>query len=187
MSLPPSPPQPRGYPKVADMMASHSETAIFRRFRSLNLLNLLALQSELQELETRLSEVRERDEVIAAAALARKDNDHDGYGEQRVKREEFSLDFLKMKHAARQAVELDEQAGCGRKEGEDGIDARYWKESRWRGSADSEDDGRGDQWRLLLQIRAKLKEYSTSPYLVLDPQAPYPLLVIFPIDPLLIP
>ena len=172
MPQPPSPQEPRGYPRVADMMASHSETAIFRRFRSLNLLNLLALQSELQDLETRLSEVRERDEVLAAAALERGDNDHDGYGGQRVKREEFSLNFLKMKNAAQQAEKLDEQAGCGRKEGEDGIDDRYWKESRWRGSQDSEDDGRGDQWRLLLQTRAKLKEYSTSPYLALDPQAP---------------
>ncbi|KAH7400198.1 hypothetical protein BKA64DRAFT_744839 [Cadophora sp. MPI-SDFR-AT-0126] len=45
-----------GYPKLADMMAQYSQTAIFRRFRSLNLFNLLRIQAELVELEDRLRE-----------------------------------------------------------------------------------------------------------------------------------
>lgn len=46
-----------GYPKLADLMAQYNQAAIFRRFRSLNLFNLMRLQAELVELEDRLKEV----------------------------------------------------------------------------------------------------------------------------------
>jgi len=46
-----------GYPKLADLMAQYHEAAIFRRFRSLNLFNLMRIQAELVELEDRLREV----------------------------------------------------------------------------------------------------------------------------------
>jgi hypothetical protein len=41
----------RGYHKLALLMDEQNETAIFRRFGKLNLLNLMALQAELVELE----------------------------------------------------------------------------------------------------------------------------------------
>ncbi|KAK3363925.1 hypothetical protein B0T25DRAFT_470168 [Lasiosphaeria hispida] len=45
---------PAGYTKLASMMGAHPETAILRRFSSLNALNLLYLQAELTNLENAL-------------------------------------------------------------------------------------------------------------------------------------
>jgi hypothetical protein len=42
-----------GYPKLADYMGRYNEVAIFRRFRTLNMLNILSLQAELVELEVK--------------------------------------------------------------------------------------------------------------------------------------
>lgn len=44
----------RGYPKLAHFMSRNPETIIFRRFRSLALLNILRLQAELQSMEMEL-------------------------------------------------------------------------------------------------------------------------------------
>lgn len=49
------------------MMARHGEVAIFRRFDTLNLKNLLYMQAELLHLEAELHQM-ERDEKSAAAA-----------------------------------------------------------------------------------------------------------------------
>ena len=57
------PPKPRGYPKLAKLMGTHHETAIFRRFGELNMLNLLSLQAELTDLEIQLQSIRNEDEV----------------------------------------------------------------------------------------------------------------------------
>jgi hypothetical protein len=51
-----------GYPKLARLMSLAPETAIFRRFNDLTMLNLLRLQAELQELENQLEETRIEDE-----------------------------------------------------------------------------------------------------------------------------
>jgi hypothetical protein len=51
----------QAYPKLARMMSLSSETAIFRRFGELNLINLLRLQAELHDLEHQLQEIREED------------------------------------------------------------------------------------------------------------------------------
>ena len=56
-------PKPRGYPKLAELMGTHYETAIFRRFRELNMLNLLSLQAELTDLEIQLQNIRGEDEL----------------------------------------------------------------------------------------------------------------------------
>ena len=56
-------PKPRGYPKLATLMEHHSETAIFRRFDNLNMLNLLSLQAELTDLELQLQHIRQEDET----------------------------------------------------------------------------------------------------------------------------
>jgi hypothetical protein len=49
--------KPRGYHKVANLMGAYSETAIFRRFGYLNMLNLLYLQAELMELEAKFQTI----------------------------------------------------------------------------------------------------------------------------------
>jgi hypothetical protein len=50
-----------GYPKLAKIMSLSPETAIFRRFGELNMLNLLRLQAELHDLEHQLQEIRGED------------------------------------------------------------------------------------------------------------------------------
>ncbi|ROV95952.1 hypothetical protein VMCG_07984 [Cytospora schulzeri] len=50
-----------GYPRVAELMAGHEEFAIFRRFRALNMQNLLYLQAEVVHLEEELIELANRD------------------------------------------------------------------------------------------------------------------------------
>ena len=44
-------------------MGHHPETAIFRRFDHLNMLNLLSLQAELTDLELQLQHIRQEDEM----------------------------------------------------------------------------------------------------------------------------
>ncbi|KAI1380605.1 hypothetical protein F4677DRAFT_440937 [Hypoxylon crocopeplum] len=51
----------RGYPKLARLMASSSEAAIFRQFRELQLIKLLKLQAELQDLENEYRKIRIED------------------------------------------------------------------------------------------------------------------------------
>jgi len=50
-----------GYAKVAELMSTHNEFAIFRRFQTLNMQNLLYLQAEITHLEADLSEISGRD------------------------------------------------------------------------------------------------------------------------------
>lgn len=50
-----------GYRKVAELMAEHEEFAIFRRFRALNMQNLLYLQAEITHLEKDLGDLADRD------------------------------------------------------------------------------------------------------------------------------
>ncbi|MCJ1403440.1 hypothetical protein MMC11_006663 [Xylographa trunciseda] len=50
-----------GHPKLAHLMSVSSQTAIFRRFGELNMLNLLHLQAELYDMEHRLREIRIED------------------------------------------------------------------------------------------------------------------------------
>lgn len=52
---------PKGYPSLARLMAETPELAIVRSFKELNILNVLRLQAELHELETRLERFREDD------------------------------------------------------------------------------------------------------------------------------
>lgn len=54
-------PPPAGYPRLASLMGAHPETAIFRRFGQLNVLNLLYLQAELTNLENSLHEAIKAD------------------------------------------------------------------------------------------------------------------------------
>lgn len=52
-----------GYAKIASLMSHHRELAIFRRFGTFNLQNLLYLQAELTHLEKDLKELAEKDQA----------------------------------------------------------------------------------------------------------------------------
>lgn len=59
---PPDSRPPRGYQKLASLMGNYHETAIFRRFDSLSMLNILSLQAELIVLQNELQEICSEDE-----------------------------------------------------------------------------------------------------------------------------
>jgi len=52
-----------GYSKIASLMSHHDELAIFRRFGTLNLQNLLYLQAELTHLEEDLRKIVANDQA----------------------------------------------------------------------------------------------------------------------------
>ena len=54
---------PRGYPKLANLMGSYPESAIFRRFGRLNALTLLSYQAELVDLEHQYLDCCEEDDT----------------------------------------------------------------------------------------------------------------------------
>lgn len=60
---PPNPANPKGYHKLAVLMGSNTDVAIFRSFGTLNMLNLLGLQAELVDLEAQLSDIRQEDDT----------------------------------------------------------------------------------------------------------------------------
>jgi hypothetical protein len=60
--------QARGYDRMALMMGSHPETAIFRRFLALSAENLLYLQAEINDLETDFHEAQKADRESSLAA-----------------------------------------------------------------------------------------------------------------------
>ena len=62
-----------GYSKVAQLMASFDDYAIFRRFKALNYQNLLYLHAELVHLEGELRELAERDASNAERIYHAKD------------------------------------------------------------------------------------------------------------------
>lgn len=62
-----------GYPAIAQIMSSHSELAIFRRFKELNSLDVLYAQAELVHLEEDLNELRASDKARAERALYQRD------------------------------------------------------------------------------------------------------------------
>jgi hypothetical protein len=47
--------KPMGYNKLASLMGPHAEVAVFRRFASMNMFNLLFMQAELLELERKFT------------------------------------------------------------------------------------------------------------------------------------
>ncbi|KAF5640452.1 hypothetical protein F52700_3602 [Fusarium sp. NRRL 52700] len=55
-------PNEMGYPKLARLMGDSPETGIFRRFRQLNMLNLLRLQAEIHGMEDELFSIIEDDQ-----------------------------------------------------------------------------------------------------------------------------
>jgi hypothetical protein len=62
-----------GYAKVANLIGSQEEFAIFRRFRVLNMQKLLYLQAEIIHLEEELNELVKRDKGHGERQLHTKD------------------------------------------------------------------------------------------------------------------
>lgn len=75
--------EPRGYHRLANLMGHYPEAAIFRRFNSLNMLNLLSLQAELVDLQIQFGDM-----------CAEDDESTD------VDEKEFSTYFRKMRNSA---------------------------------------------------------------------------------------
>jgi hypothetical protein len=59
----PTRPEKQGYQKLALLMTSQEDIAMFRRFTNLNMLNLISLQAELIELENNVSIICEQLEL----------------------------------------------------------------------------------------------------------------------------
>ncbi|KAK9427303.1 hypothetical protein V1505DRAFT_380596 [Lipomyces doorenjongii] len=88
----PTEPETRGYKRLADFMAWEPPTAIFPRFRSANLLNLLSLQAEISQLEEQLLNLMKRDDQdpnlqrrFYSTNWSVLQADQDGGNEQRLK------------------------------------------------------------------------------------------------------
>ncbi|KAK9489275.1 hypothetical protein V1508DRAFT_74451 [Lipomyces doorenjongii] len=88
----PTEPGTRGYKRLADFMAWEPSTAIFPRFRSANLLNLLSLQAEVSQLEEQLLNLMKRDDQdpnlqrrFYSTNWSVLQADQDGRNEQRLK------------------------------------------------------------------------------------------------------
>lgn len=62
-----------GYQRLAALMGSLDEFAIFRRFRSLNMQNILYLQAEIMHLEEELLELSKRDVIHPSRTYHHKD------------------------------------------------------------------------------------------------------------------
>ncbi|KAF8540040.1 hypothetical protein BDD12DRAFT_881154 [Trichophaea hybrida] len=56
------PPHPKGYPSVAGYISSSPDLAVFRKFSTLNAINLLNMQTELMILEAELKEIDTNDD-----------------------------------------------------------------------------------------------------------------------------
>ena len=61
--------QEEGYAKIATLMSSRGEFAIFRNFRNLNVQNLLYLQAEITHLDADLQKVAVRDRADPNRAI----------------------------------------------------------------------------------------------------------------------
>jgi len=96
-----------GYPKLAAQMGHYPETAILRRFATLNSQNLLYLQAEVIHLEKQLRELEVADSQVQG-----------------------------------------------------GNKPLYAKDWYWLKTSAEDGDVEGKQWQVLIETRAKLKEYS---------------------------
>jgi hypothetical protein len=110
-----------GYPKIAQLMNQHGELAIFRKFGSMNMQNLLYLQAELTYLESDYQRLAMQDEACAERPYRSRDlwslkqPDRDGTTKQwdkfleiREKLKEYSETFIRFILAfSRAAVKYD--------------------------------------------------------------------------------
>lgn len=62
--------KPQGYRKLAKLMGPHPEIAIFRRFDSLTMFNLMRLQAELVAIDDQLQRIGEQDDLSADSNIS---------------------------------------------------------------------------------------------------------------------
>jgi hypothetical protein len=127
-----------GYAKLASLMGAYPEVAIIRRFAALNAQNILYLQAELVNLESRLRRVEEED---------RNSGDSN--------RVDCAVDWFKLSNAVDMLSSSGSQPGSSRssiREDEDGHEDAASLNQRWK---------------LVLKIREKLKQYSMTPRILL--------------------
>lgn len=125
-----------GYAKLATLMGAYPEVAIVRRFAALNAQNVLYLQAELVNLESRLRRYEKEDR---------------NSGDQT--RVDYAIDWFKLSNAK----DLQSSGTGGTPSDRD-----FDEEVDVNEAVDEDEElHRGRRWRLILQIRGKLKEYST--------------------------
>lgn len=88
---------PKGYQKLANLMGSHQEIAIFRGFGALTMLNLLSLQAELIDIEVQLRETCRDDDVGRNDATTNLNDATTNLNDATTKM--FSVDFYALRHA----------------------------------------------------------------------------------------
>ena len=125
-----------GYAKIAAFMGAYPEVAIIRRFAALNMQNVLYLQAELVNLEARLRKYEEGDRIS---------------GDQN--RADYALDWFKLSNATEYS-----KSRCSLSE----TSVRSMSIERQNTDEELGASTDGRRWRMVLQIREKLKEYSTS-------------------------
>jgi len=141
----------QGYSYLAQTMSAHSELAIFRRFNTLNLQNILYLQAELTYLEKELKELVERDRGVK-------------------KREDYEKDWYALaKGYVYEEGEDDEEEGRDWNEDEMDIDGDSKggmnEDNSSSGYIGEEGDVEREQWEKMLQIRKVLFQYSIPYFL----------------------
>ena len=62
--------RPQGYRKLAKLMGPYPEIAIFRRFGSLTMFNLMRLQTELVAIDDQLQRIGEQDDMSADSNIS---------------------------------------------------------------------------------------------------------------------
>lgn len=148
-----------GYEKLAGFMAKHAEIATFQRFDFLNALNILYLQAELVHLERELRDSMKEDLECENETPARHSGDLDSIRSAILPREaaEHSSEKIITDSGSTKATEVDVRPASS-----DGsaMNERVEGAKDWWFLSNSE---HGKTWHIMLQIREKLKEYSTSP------------------------
>ena len=125
-----------GYAKLATLMGAYPEVAIIRRFAALNAQNVLYLQAELVNLESRLRKFERQDQ-----------NSGDPI------RVDYALDWFKLSNATDVSQSTDLRSETS---------ARLPTIANMKANKESDEIHHGRRWTMFLQIREKLKEYSAA-------------------------
>jgi hypothetical protein len=148
-----------GYEKLAGFMAKHAEIATFQRFDFLNTLNILYLQAELVHMEGELRDSMKADLESGNEPPARNSGDLDSIRSAIIPRERSECSSEKV--ATDMKFEKASEGEVRRASNTESIvNERVEGAKDWWYLSNSE---HGQTWRIMLQIREKLKEYSAFP------------------------
>jgi hypothetical protein len=90
-----------GYSAIAQIMGNHDELAIVRRFRELNVQDLLYSQAEVIHLEAELAELREMDKIQPDRAIYSRDWWSLAHSEEDRNKEQWAK-VLEIRHKLRE-------------------------------------------------------------------------------------